>query len=47
MMVVVWTEGQHKKYRSKELVEIDKKRVFKNFDVAPGQYYLYIPRGVF
>jgi len=48
MMVVVWTEGKLKKYRSKAtMVEIDEKRISKNFDVAPGQYYLYIPRGVF
>jgi len=47
MMVVVWTEGKPKKYRSKAMVEIDEKRISKNFDVAPGQYYLYIPKGVF
>jgi len=47
MMVVVWTEGKPKKYRSKAIMEIDEKRISKNFDVAPGQYFLYIPRGVF
>ncbi len=26
---------------------MDEKRVLKNFDVAPGQYHFYIPRGVF
>jgi len=30
MMVVVWTEGIHTKYRSKEHMEINQKRVFKN-----------------
>jgi len=28
MMVVVWTEGKHKKYRSKEQVEIDELQEF-------------------
>jgi len=47
MMVVVLTEGKPKKYRSKAMVEIDEKRISKNFDVAPGQYYFYFLRGVF
>jgi len=47
MMILVWTEGQHKKYRSQEMIEKDEDRVTKDLDVAPGQYFIYIPRGVF
>ena len=47
MMIVVWTHGQPKKYRSQEKIDLDVKRKSENEEVAPGQYYLYIPRGVF
>jgi len=47
MMIVVWTHGKPKKYRSQDKIDLDLKRQSENEEVAPGQYYLYIPRGVF
>jgi len=46
MMILVWTEGKHRKYWSQEKIEMDKERVSKDIDVSPGQYFIYIPRGV-
>jgi len=47
MMIVVWTDGRHKKHRTEEEIKMDHERRVKNIYVCPGQYFLYIPRGVF
>jgi len=47
MMIVVWTDGKPKKYRNKIQILEDHKRLNKNLYVTPGQYFLYIPRGIF
>jgi len=47
MMIMVWTEGNHKKFRSNEEKLEDRKRKLDEEDVCPGQYFLYIPRGIF
>jgi len=47
MMIVVWTDGKPKKYRNKNQILEDHKRLNKNLYVTPGQYFIYIPRGVF
>jgi len=43
----VWTDGKCKKYRNKIQILEDHKRLDKNLYVTSGQYFLYIPRGVF
>jgi len=45
-MVLVWTEGLRKKFRTAEEIEFDEKRSKKKIDPKPGQYYLYIPKGM-
>jgi len=47
MMILVWTEGTCKKYRDHDQIEEDNKREEEYIYVTPGQYFLYIPRGVF
>jgi len=47
MMIMVWTEGNHKKFRSNEEKLEDRKRKLDEEDVCPGQYFLYIPREIF
>jgi len=47
MMILVWTEGTPKKYRDQGQIEEDNKREEEEIYVTPGQYFLYIPRGVF
>ena len=42
-MIVIWTEGVGKKFRT--AAEICKEKAEK-MDAKPGQYYLYIPKGV-
>jgi len=45
-MFLVWTEGVRKKFRTAEEIQFDAKRSKKNIDPKPGQYYLYIPKGI-
>jgi len=47
MMIVVWTDGRPRKYRNEEQIKADHARLVKEDDVTPGQYFLYIPKGVF
>ena len=44
-MILVWTEGMRKKFRTAEEIEFDEKRSNKKIDPKPGQYFLYIPKG--
>jgi len=44
-MIVVWTEGIRKKFRTTEEIEFDEKRSKKKINPKPGQYFLYIPKG--
>jgi len=45
-MIVVWTEGVGKKFRTAAEIATDAKRKQKKIDAKPGKYYLYIPKGV-
>ncbi len=45
-MIVVWTEGVGEKFRTAAEIASDSKRKKKKIDAKPGQYYLYIPKGV-
>jgi len=45
-MVLVWTKGLRKKFRTAEEIQFDDKRSQKNIDPKPGQYYLYISKGI-
>ena len=47
MMLLVWTDGRPKKHRTREEIKQDHARRAKDIPVTPGQYFLYIPRGVF
>ncbi len=47
MMILVWTEGTPKTYRDQDQIDEDNKREEEDIYVTPGQYFLYIPRGVF
>jgi len=42
----VWTGGLRKKFRTAEEIDFDEKRSKKKIDPKPGQYYLYIPKGM-
>ncbi len=44
-MILVWTEGMRKKFRTAEEIEFDEKRSKKKIDPKPGQYFLFIPKG--
>jgi len=45
-MILVWTEGKAKKFRTAEEKKQDAKRKRQKLDEKPGQYYLYIPKGI-
>jgi len=47
MMLAVWIDNMPKKYRSKEEIKEDEERLKRDMYVAPSQYFMYIPRGVF
>ena len=47
MMIVIWTDGLRRKYRTQEEILADHARIMKKVYVTPGQYFLYIPKGVF
>jgi len=47
MMILVWTDEKHKKFRTLEEINQDHIRKAKDIYVVPGQYFLYIPHGVF
>jgi len=47
MVILVWTDGRHKKHRTEEEIKMDHERRAKNIYVFPGQHFLYIPCGVF
>ncbi len=47
MVILVWTDGRHKKHRTEEEIKMDHERRTKNIYVFPRQYSLYIPCGVF
>jgi len=47
MMILVWTDGIKRKYRTLDQIQTDHARRAKNIYITPGQYFLYIPKGVF
>jgi len=47
MMILVWTDGRPKKHRTKVEIKQDHARRAKDFPITPGQYFLYIPCGIF
>jgi len=47
MIIVVWTDGIPRKYRTEEQIKADHARLTKKAYVTPGQYFLYIPKGIF
>jgi len=47
MMLLEWTDDRHKKHRTEDEIKIDHERRAQSIYVFPGQYFLYIPHGLF
>jgi len=47
MIILLWTDGKRKKYWTLDEMNQDDIRSAQDIDAVPGQYFLYIPHGVF